>query len=70
MQTSKEIKDVYGREKYEKQDRKEILRMRRAMVNNPEGALAAKGWSGLVKISSEQSESKNDDYDFIETDYH
>lgn len=69
VQNSKEIKEVYGREKYEKQDRKEILRMRRAMVNNPEGALAAKGWSGLVKINSEQSESKNDDYDFIETDY-
>lgn len=66
--SGKVIKGIYGADKYEKRDRKVILREKRAMIDNPIGYFNAKGIN--VKISSEtlSKESKGDD--FIETDYH
>lgn len=67
--TDKSIGKIYGVEKYEKSDRKEILRARRAMIDNPQGALAAKGIT--VKVTDSTRLSKPDEkFDFIETDYH
>ncbi len=68
-QTTKKIKNVYGSEKYEKQDRKEILRARRAMIDNPIGTLAASGFVDVVKSVSNGLNNKSESFDFIETDY-
>lgn len=67
--TTKKIKNVYGAEKYEKQDRKEILRARRAMIDNPIGTLAASGLVDVVKSVSNGPNNKSESFDFIETDY-
>lgn len=61
------ITDVYGADKYEKRDRKAILRAMRAMRDNPMGHLAAKGIN--VQISPENQTKKSESGDFIETDY-
>ena len=67
--TNKTIGKIYGVEKYSKSDRKEILRARRAIYDNPQGALNAKGIS--VKIADSNKLSNPDEkFDFIETDYH
>lgn len=69
VMTDKSIGKIYSVEKYEKSDRKEILRARRAMIDNPKGALAAKGIT--VKVTDSTRLSKPDEkFDFIETDYH
>lgn len=68
-QTTKIIGNVYGSEKYEKEDRKAILRARRAMIDNPMGSLTAKGSLEGVEISTEALKSKSGSFDFIETDY-
>lgn len=69
VMTDKSIGKIYGVEKYEKSDRKEILRAKRAMIDNPKGALAAKGIT--VKVTDSTHLSKPDEkFDFIETDYH
>lgn len=68
-QTSKPIRDVYGSEKYEKQDRKDILRARRAMIDNPMGTLSANGSLEGVKIDPNALKPKSGSFDFIETDY-
>ncbi len=68
-QTDKKIGKVYGSEKYEKVNRKDILRARRAMVDNPMGALAASGLPEAVKIEPNALNKKSESFDFIETDY-
>lgn len=69
VMTDKLIGKIYGVEKYDKSDRKEILRARRAMYDNPQGALSAKGIT--VQVADPTSLSKPDEkFDFIETDYH
>ena len=68
-QTNRQIKDVYGCEKYEKQNRKDILRARRAMIDNPLGSLSATGSLEGVKIDPNSIKSKSETFDFIETDY-
>lgn len=65
--SEKEISGVYGVEKYEKRDRKAILRARRAMRDNPMGHLKAKGIN--VEISPENLPNSSVTGDFIETDY-
>jgi len=67
--TDKMIGKVYGADKYEKMDRKEILRARRAVVDNPVGVLSAKGLLKGVKIGPMTFSNNNDKFDFIETDY-
>lgn len=68
VMTDKSIGKIYSVEKYEKSDRKEILRARRAIYDNPEGALAAKGIK--VKVTTPTSLSTSDEeFDFLETDY-
>ena len=67
--TNRQIKDVYGCEKYEKQNRKDILRARRAMIDNPLGSLSATGSLEGVKIDPNSIKSKSETFDFIETDY-
>lgn len=69
VKTDQSIGKIYGVEKYDKSDRKEILRARRAMYDNPQGALAAKGI--MVKVTDPTSLSNPDEkFDFLETDYH
>ncbi|MDE6023510.1 MAG: GLPGLI family protein, partial [Muribaculaceae bacterium] len=68
-QTSKQIKNVYGSEEYEKQNRKDILRARRAMIDNPMGTLTANGLLDGVKIDPNVLKPKSGSSDFIETDY-
>ncbi|MDE6561578.1 MAG: GLPGLI family protein [Muribaculaceae bacterium] len=68
-QTAKQIKNVYGSEKYEKQNRKDILRARRAMIDNPMGALSANGSLEGAKIDPNALKPKSGSFDFIETDY-
>ena len=68
-QTSKNIRNVYGAEKYEKQNRKDILRARRGMIDNPMGALSASGLSEGVRIESKELKPKSESFDFLETDY-
>lgn len=68
-QTTKSIGKVYGSEKYEKQNRKDILRSRRAMIDNPMGTLAANGSLEGVKIDPNMLKPKSGSSDFIETDY-
>ncbi len=68
-QTTKRIRNVYGSEKYEKQNRKDILRARRAMIDNPMGALSAAGLSEGVRIEPKELPSQSESFDFIETDY-
>lgn len=65
--SEKAISGVYGVEKYEKRDRKAILRARRAMRDNPMGHLKAKGIN--VEISPENLPNSSGTGDFIETDY-
>lgn len=65
--SGKIINGVYGAEKYEKRDRKAILRAMRAMRDNPIGHLNAKGIN--VEISPENQTKKSESGDFIETDY-
>lgn len=65
--SEKVINGVYGADKYEKRDRKAILRAMRAMRDNPMGHLNAKGIK--VKILPETIPNKSEDIDFIETDY-
>lgn len=65
--SEKAISGVYGVEKYEKRDRKAILRARRAMRDNPMGHLKAKGIN--VEISPENLPNSFGTGDFIETDY-
>ena len=65
--SEKVINGVYGADKYEKRDRKAILRAMRAMRDNPMGHLNAKGIK--VKISPETIPDKSEDIDFIESDY-
>ena len=67
--SAKQIKNVYGSEKYERQNRKDILRARRAMIDNPMGALSANGWQVDVKIDSNALNPKSGSSDLIETDY-
>ena len=67
--SAKQIKNVYGSEKYERQNRKDILRARRAMIDNPMGALSANGWQVDVKIDSKALNPKSGSSDLIETDY-
>lgn len=67
--TSKEIKGVYDADKYERQDRKAILRARRAAIDNPGGKLAAKGLPYKVIINPENLKPKSGKSDFMETDY-
>lgn len=67
VETSVEIRDVYSREAYERQERKEILRTRRRMIENPMGVLNAKNLRGVtIKPLDNDKSMKND---FIETDY-
>ena len=68
-QTTQKIGNVYGSEKYEKQDRKDILRARRAMIDNPVGTLAATGSLEGIEISPDALKSKSESFDFLETDY-
>ncbi|MDE5877441.1 MAG: GLPGLI family protein [Muribaculaceae bacterium] len=68
-QTAKQIRNVYGAEKYEKQNRKDILRARRAMIDNPIGSLTATGSLEGVKIESNELKPKSESFDFLETDY-
>ncbi|MDE6669820.1 MAG: GLPGLI family protein [Muribaculaceae bacterium] len=68
-QTAKKIRNVYGAEKYEKQNRKDILRARRAMIDNPIGTLTATGSLEGVKIESNELKPKSESFDFLETDY-
>lgn len=68
-QTAKQIKNVYGAEKYEKQNRKDILRARRAMIDNPMGTLSSTGLLEGVRIESKELKPKSETFDFLETDY-
>ncbi len=69
IMTDKPIGEIYGIEKYEQSDRKEILRTKRAIADNPQGALAAKGV--IVRVTDPANISKPDEkFDFLETDYH
>lgn len=65
--SEKTINGVYGSDKYEKRERKTILRAMRAMRDNPMGHLKAKGID--VEISPENLSNKTGTGDFIETDY-
>lgn len=67
QKSDKSIIPVYGREKYDKQDRKEILRAMRAMIDNPNGSLNASGISEVRIISKPSKKSVGND--FLETDY-
>lgn len=69
-QTDKTITGIYGADKYEKYSRKDILRARRAIRDNPKGVLSAKGFLEGVEFKSDQPELKSNTSDFIETDYH
>lgn len=68
-QTAKQIRNVYGLEKYEKCKRKDILRAKRAIIDNPIGTLTAKGLLEGVEIATDELKSKSGAFDFIETDY-
>lgn len=68
-QSAKEIKAVYGADKYEKHNRKDILRARRAMADNPRGTLTAKGLLEGVVIDPELLKPNSGGGDYIETDY-
>ncbi len=68
-QTAKKIRHVYGSEKYEKQSRKDILRARRTMIDNPMGALSATGSLEGVMIEAKELKPKSESFDFLETDY-
>ncbi len=65
--SEKAINGIYGADKYDKRDRKEILRAKRAMRDNPVGRLRAKGIK--VKISQENLSGNTGTGDLIETDY-
>lgn len=65
--SEKTINGVYGSDKYEKRERKAILRAMRAMRDNPMGHLNAKGIK--VEISPETLSKESKGGDFIETDY-
>ena len=67
--TTRQIGDIYGCEKYEKQNRRDILRARRAMIDNPMGSLSATGSLEGVKIDPNSIKSKSETFDFFETDY-
>ncbi len=69
QQSSKDIGSVYGAEKYERYNRKDILRARRAVIDNPKGTLTAKGLLDGVEIDPDLLKPKSDGGDFIETDY-
>ncbi len=69
QQSSKDIGSVYGAEKYERYNRKDILRARRAVIDNPKGTLTAKGLLDGVEIDPDLLKPKSDGDDFIETDY-
>lgn len=67
--TDKPIGKIFGVENYTKSDRKEILRARRAIADNPQGALTAKGIN--IKLTDSATLSKPDEkFDYLETDYH
>lgn len=70
VMTDRAIGKIYGVDKYEKSDRKEILRARRAMYDNPQGALAAKGIKVKVVTAPTSLSASDEKFDFIETDYH
>ncbi len=65
--SAKNITGIYGADKYEKSNRKDILRTLRAISDNPIGALAGKGIK--VKVSPSNMPDKSDEGDFLETDY-
>ena len=68
--SDKPIVKVYGESKYSKADRKEILRARRASMDNPNGRLAAKGIRGVMVTENPALLTKpGDKTDFLETDY-
>ena len=69
QQSSKDIGSVYDAEKYERYNRKDILRARRAVIDNPKGTLTAKGLLDGVEIDPDLLKPKSDGGDFIETDY-
>lgn len=66
--SDKPIVPVYGSNKYDKIERRSFLRAKRAILDNPLGALSAKG----IKIQinpNDIPESDRDKWDFTETDY-
>ncbi|MDE6399680.1 MAG: GLPGLI family protein [Muribaculaceae bacterium] len=65
--SDKVITGVYRADTYEKRDRKEILREKRAILDNPMGHLNSKGIK--VKVSPETLSKVSKGGDFIETDY-
>ena len=69
-QTNKTIGDIYGKENYSNADRKEILRTKRVVIDNPKGALAAQGLLEGVSIDWESLSKPDEKFDFLETDYH
>lgn len=56
--SGKVIKGVYGVCKYEKRDRKAILREKRTMIENPTGSLNAKGIKVEISPETLSKESK------------
>ena len=67
QQTSQNIYHIYGKENYEKTDRIKYLQNMRAFINNPLENLKASTGSEMPSIPKIEI---NDNYDFIETDYH
>lgn len=65
--SDKTINGIYSADKYEKRDRKSILKAMRAIHDNPVGHLNAKGIN--VRIMSEDQSGKSEENDFKETDY-
>lgn len=71
QQTSKPIGPVYLAEKYEKTDRKNFLKAKRAFLDNPLGSINAQ-FGGDIKISENSGDqifASSDVVDLIETDY-
>ena len=68
-QTARQIRNVYGSGKYERQNRKDILRARRAMIDNPMGTLAASGSLEGISIEPDELKPKSESFDFLETHY-
>lgn len=66
-ETNREIGDIYGRENYERSERKDILRTLVRMIENPMGVLNAKGITGVALKT--QDNGRDPKEDFIETDY-
>lgn len=67
--SNKSIGDIYGKGNYSKAGRKDILRAKRAVIDNPKGALAAKGLLEGVSIDLESLSKPDEKFDFLETDY-